>query len=285
MPTLREGRNATKCEHTDRRECAKGLCGSCYNRRLMEINPEFKARQRLCQGEYHRKNKAKYDAMPSNSRVNRRRYEYHSHIRSEFHLEPSEYYQMVDRQGGVCAICGRTEPHKAGKLLCVDHSHTTGNVRGLLCSNCNCALGFLKESTSKIFAAIHYLETEPNIMLPMQPTSEWKKEHSSEYEAYAAKYSLAFRGGVAFYRRRRYGIEPHVYAEMMEKQGGKCSICGETRIKQGELSLCVDHSHVTGNYRGLLCPDCNSGIGMFHDDIVTLKLAIKYLKVHDYGGN
>lgn len=52
---------------------------------------------------------------------------------------------MLDKQGGVCAICGRTEikTNKNGKIqpLSVDHDHKTGAVRGLLCHRCNDLVG------------------------------------------------------------------------------------------------------------------------------------------------
>jgi hypothetical protein len=51
---------------------------------------------------------------------------------------------MLERQAGVCAICGR--PPRGGRALDVDHDHVTGRVRGLLCGNCNRAVGFLDEN-------------------------------------------------------------------------------------------------------------------------------------------
>jgi len=52
-----------------------------------------------------------------------------------FNLTPDEYDQILEYQGGVCAICGR--PPKPGKRLAVDHDHATGHVRGLLDFVCN----------------------------------------------------------------------------------------------------------------------------------------------------
>ena len=59
--------------------------------------------------------------------------------------------------GGACAIC-RATTNFTFNNLCVDHDHTNGRVRGLLCLNCNTALGQFKDSTSLLLKAADYLE-------------------------------------------------------------------------------------------------------------------------------
>jgi len=66
-----------------------------------------------------------------------------------------QYEAMFVAQGGRCAICKRP-PEK--KPLVVDHNHKTGQVRALLCNNCNTAIGMLQESTEAIATAYHYLK-------------------------------------------------------------------------------------------------------------------------------
>jgi len=83
----------------------------------------------------------------------------------------------------------------------------------------------------------------------------------------------------------RYGITPEQYAEMFKIQNNRCAICGNVETARHNRSnkiqkLAVDHCHSTGKVRGLLCQDCNRGIGKFHDDIARLEKAIKYLKEH-----
>ena len=68
-----------------------------------------------------------------------------------------EYSKMFNLQGGKCAICGH-EPQGSQKLD-VDHSHTSGAVRGLLCNNCNKALGLVHDSVEVLENAIKYLKT------------------------------------------------------------------------------------------------------------------------------
>ena len=75
-------------------------------------------------------------------------------------LEPGLYSRLYAAQAGLCAVCGNPEPpHRRSAMLSVDHDHITGKVRGLLCSNCNFALGHVKDSIEILAALIKYLET------------------------------------------------------------------------------------------------------------------------------
>jgi hypothetical protein len=74
--------------------------------------------------------------------------------------------------------------------------------------------------------------------------------------------------------RSRYGIDVDEYDALSERQCHACAICGERA--QGE-SLDVDHDHVTGKVRGLLCRQCNQGLGLFKDDPTRLWCATAYL--------
>ena len=71
------------------------------------------------------------------------------------------------------------------------------------------------------------------------------------------------------------------FNKMKKSQNGVCQICGkpETRIcSTGEVQdLSVDHNHISGKVRGLLCNRCNCGIGIFYDDIALLIKAANYL--------
>lgn len=64
---------------------------------------------------------------------------------------------MYEEAGGCCQVCG-VEESKLNKRLAVDHCHTTGKVRGLLCSKCNTALGQLDDDLNKISALYSYLK-------------------------------------------------------------------------------------------------------------------------------
>jgi hypothetical protein len=81
-------------------------------------------------------------------------------IRHRYKIDAEEYDRMFAEQGGVCAICKRppgvsTAKHW-GDRLCVDHCHETGAVRGLLCNECNMAIGFGK-TEEVLLAAAEYV--------------------------------------------------------------------------------------------------------------------------------
>ncbi|MEX3809021.1 endonuclease VII domain-containing protein [Paraburkholderia sp. BR13439] len=76
-------------------------------------------------------------------------------------IDYDAYLSMLAEQSGVCALCGGEGFVMAGhhKLkLVVDHCHKTGRIRGLLCHNCNRALGLLQDDTDVIRKAVGYLE-------------------------------------------------------------------------------------------------------------------------------
>ena len=74
-----------------------------------------------------------------------------------YKLRHGSYAKMLKLQDGKCLIC-KTEESQLNKKLVVDHCHTTGKVRGLLCSLCNSGLGFFKDNPKILENAITYLE-------------------------------------------------------------------------------------------------------------------------------
>ena len=80
---------------------------------------------------------------------------------------------------------------------------------------------------------------------------------------------------------KKLGITVEQYKYLNEKQSGKCAICGSEIGDVMGNRLYVDHNHQIGKVRGLLCSDCNFGIGKFHDRIDLLQNAIKYLEETD----
>lgn len=72
------------------------------------------------------------------------------------------------------------------------------------------------------------------------------------------------------------------YQELVRLQDGLCAVCRkEAPLRHGERRLHIDHSHLTGERRGLLCQRCNLAIGHFQDSIDLLKAAIAYLEKWD----
>lgn len=81
--------------------------------------------------------------------------------------------------------------------------------------------------------------------------------------------------------KRLYGITSDEYEEILEAQGYVCAICKSPPHREGKPNkqrLHVDHDHVTGKIRGLLCYHCNTGVGQFRDLPVLLRAAAEYLE-------
>jgi len=74
---------------------------------------------------------------------------------SRYNLDPDDYARMLRVQDGRCAVC--LLPPDDGALLVVDHCHSSGLTRGLLHDNCNKALGFFRDDTTRLARAIDYV--------------------------------------------------------------------------------------------------------------------------------
>lgn len=92
---------------------------------------------------------------------------------------------------------------------------------------------------------------------------KWRDEHKEEKKI--------------LHLKQNYGITLEQYNQMLEQQNGVCAICGKPEaIKNRRLA--VDHNHKSNKVRGLLCNHCNTALGKFNDNIITLEKAIDYLK-------
>ena len=83
------------------------------------------------------------------------------HFRKKFGIGIEDYQTKLEDQNGVCAICSKPESgtrNGVTRWLCVDHNHNTNKVRGLLCTNCNVAVGMMYENRDIMRSAIAYLD-------------------------------------------------------------------------------------------------------------------------------
>jgi Autographiviridae endonuclease VII len=81
------------------------------------------------------------------------------HIKKTYGITGEQYDVAVAAQDGKCAICGRMpngENHVEQRLV-IDHDHETGDIRGLLCNNCNSGMGIIGDSEEHLQAALDYL--------------------------------------------------------------------------------------------------------------------------------
>jgi hypothetical protein len=94
----------------------------------------------------------------------------------------------------------------------------------------------------------------------------WESHHDGRREAARRRSRL----------KRTFGITPEDYDAMLAEQAGGCAICGGPPVA-GAAFFDVDHDHLTGRVRGLLCRACNLGLGKFRDRPLLLAHAIRYL--------
>ncbi len=81
--------------------------------------------------------------------------------------------------------------------------------------------------------------------------------------------------GMNSHRKTKYGITAEEFKNLQIKQNYVCAICNNKCITG--MNLAVDHDHVSGKIRGLLCANCNRGLGLFKDNVLSLEQAIIYL--------
>jgi hypothetical protein len=104
-------------------------------------------------------------------------------------------------------------------------------------------------------------------------TTEYHKNHEEKLRLSKFKWDLKVTFNLSF----------EIYCQMFEDQKGLCKIC-KIKILKGPIKgtkkdTChVDHDHITGKVRGLLCRLCNNGLGNFRDSIDSLSKAIEYLR-------
>jgi hypothetical protein len=107
----------------------------------------------------------------------------------------------------------------------------------------------------------------------------WQQENAERLNAYRRQRNAlperkrAMRDG---YYRRTFGMSADDFDALLESQGGGCAICGKRPERQA--SLHVDHCHDSGRVRGIVCVNCNQGLGQFGDDPELLERAAAYLR-------
>ena len=94
--------------------------------------------------------------------------------------------------------------------------------------------------------------------------AKWSKDNPEKAKSAA----------IATSRKIRFNISREDYQQMLVDQDNLCAICK----KEVAWEAAVDHCHTTGKIRGLLCRNCNLGLGGFKDNIETVRKAIEYVK-------
>lgn len=97
----------------------------------------------------------------------------------------------------------------------------------------------------------------------------WRARNPEKYAAECARHQRRVQ-------HRKYGFSLEMFNEMVFERAGLCDSCG--RLPTDGRDLCVDHNHVNGKVRGLLCSDCNKALGFLKDDPDRAVRAAEYLR-------
>lgn len=130
----------------------RATCKTCTNIRNAKSREKIRARD----PEWYRQRHVRYGQETRARRSPERAAEIERRGRlKKYGLTPEGFDELASRQRHRCAIC---RSPKGGRQWHIDHNHKTGAVRGLLCSNCNTALGLFKDDPKRLLNAISYLK-------------------------------------------------------------------------------------------------------------------------------
>lgn len=163
----------------------------------------------------------------------------------------------------ACRLCGEVQP--------LEQFYAAAGMRDGQRNECKACF--------KARAAARYRENPEPVK---QRARTWAQENPERRAEYQRQYRESGRRRVVDRRshlKRTFGITPGHYDELLAAQGGGCRLCGKP--PRADAALHVDHDHQTGAVRGLLCFDCNAGIGKLREDRELLRAAARYLDDHD----
>lgn len=136
-----------------------------------------------------------------------------------------------------------------------------------ICNKCN---------TLKDISKFEWAKNIPSPRKTCTKCRTLNREYSESQKIRIKEYKKKYRDS----GRAKDIWEKHTYGvSKSEIAYSHCVICG------GEDRLCIDHCHVSGEFRGLLCTKCNAGIGMFNDSVLLLRNAIRYIEHFKDGGD
>ncbi len=119
-------------------------------------------------------------------------------------------------------------------------------------------------------------------MASIEKQREYQRRFREKNREYLRQYQRDWTAAHPEARRKKqlrlYNLTPEVYDEMLARQGYLCAGCGGAPTARDKFF--VDHDHVTGKVRGLLCHHCNVSIGMAKDDPAVLEKLAAYLRSH-----
>jgi copper chaperone CopZ len=165
------------------------------------------------------------------------------------------------------------------------------------CSNKNCKQvnpqpldNFTKHSHTKDGLQVHCKHCRNSINKALRKENkdkyrevqiQWNMDNKDKIQTIEKKWQKANPEKLrAKSMRKKYGISIAEYDFLLLKQEDQCGICKRHK-SSFTIRLCIDHNHSTGKIRGLLCSNCNRGLGLFQDRADWLRNAANYLDISD----
>lgn len=137
-------------------------------------------------------------------------------------------------------------------------------------------MGYKDPEKKKEYARIYYQNNKEKC--DKQKRKYWEKNKEQINLDVKQRYKEKYRWREI---KNKYGITKEDWENIYREQNGECFICGRTEkeLKRiGRYGLVVDHDHITGKVRGLLCDSCNRILGLINDDIYIIDKMRQYLK-------
>jgi len=243
-------KGAKLCSHCHENPVhAKDLCGNCYARYLKNGSPERVKVKKVTECEYC----GEVRLIRAHGFCGTCYGRYFRYGTPEFRERPTRIRE--------CVVCGKTRKIAAKNVCTV------------------CYVRYAKTGSLKQTVTLH-TDLDPIGMGLPEVTKETVKRRratSNKQMRVARKnHNRRFKS----YSLKKFGITIEDYERMFKEQNGVCAICGnpETVVTNGEpWRLSVDHNHETGEVRGLLCTNCNNGLGRFKDSLDLFQKALVYL--------
>lgn len=175
----------------------------------------------------------------------------------------------MEKNSKFCYKCKRK---LSFKNFCKDKNRSDG--LSLRCRDC--AKSYYKKNRGDILVEKeeYYNKNSKNIL---RKKKIYYIKNKNSIQEYRQSHWSTSRNSQLIYH---YGITLKDYENMLEKQDYKCKICKKEQ-ETLKKPLVVDHNHTTGKIRGLLCDNCNVGLGRFNDSVSLCKECVKYLEEND----
>lgn len=181
----------------------------------------------------------------------------------------------------ICERCEKVRPHYGASKLC-KNCYCRVNASDVLCVVCN-KIGKLqgRGMCRKCYLADPETRAKKNAARREKYKNDPAyREQTKAMKARALSLPHSVKQYKEYTRQRVYGITPAEYDALLTSQGGACAICRLTLDDGADKKHQrphVDHDHSTGAVRGILCGQCNLGLGAFQDSVDVLEAAKAYL--------